>query len=164
MSGSLEDLYAQFPSLRSSPHRITSQPVDDYNCVAWVERALTRWYEPGFYWPAGVPEPHGDDDLDCYVALFESWGFARCSGSTYEPGYLKIALYADGQAFQHVAKQLRDGAWSSKAGRLHDLRHDDLDALHPSGVMRNARPVLFMRRPDDGASMANEETGLILLD
>lgn len=158
-----EDLYAQFPALRRSQHRITSEPSDGYNCVGWVARAFDKWYEPGINWPPGVPEPENEDDLGCYIALFESWGYEICEGPEHEPGYLKIAVYADGQSFQHVAKQLRGtGGWSSKAGFLHDLRHQDLEALHPSGIMRNARPVVYMRRPDSGESMSLEETGLIL--
>jgi hypothetical protein len=158
----LDDLHAQFPSLAACSHRITSPPDDNYNCVAWVNRTLDRWYEPGINWPSDVPEPDGDEDLACYVALFEKWFFETCDGPEYEPGFLKIAIYADGQFFQHVARQLRDGSWSSKAGRMHDLRHQELDALHPSGIMRNARPVVFMKREDDGTSMALEETGLVL--
>jgi hypothetical protein len=156
------DLYAQFPSLQSSEHRITSQPVDDYNCVAWVNRITDRWLEPGLFWPLGVPEPEGDDDVECYVALFERWQFIRCDTSDYEPGFLKIALYTVGKSFQHVAKQLRNGHWSSKAGTLHDLRHATLGALQPSGVMRNATPSVFMKRVDNGEDMTLEETGLIL--
>jgi hypothetical protein len=160
----LDALYAQYPSLRESTHNITSLPTDEYNCVAWVSRELNRWYEPGICWPAGVPEPvDAASDLESYVALFEHWGYERCCDGSYEDGFLKVALYADGQSFQHVAKQLRDGTWSSKAGTLHDLRHASLDALWPCGLLRNARPAAFMRRLDDGAtSQAVEMTGLIL--
>jgi hypothetical protein len=158
----LEDLYAQFPSLRDSRHRITSSPTDEYNCVAWVPRELDRWYDPELFWPDDIPKPDGDDDLDCYVALFESWGFERCEDERYEDGFLKIAVYTVGQSFQHVAKQLRDGSWSSKGGVLHDFRHCTLDALQPSGIMVNARPSVFMRHNDDGESQELERTGLIL--
>lgn len=155
------DLYAQFPSLTATEHRITSEPVDDYNCVGWVNRLTNSWLEPGMFWPTGVPEPENDDDVDCYIALFERWGFVRCDTPDYEPGFLKIALYTVGQSFQHVAKQLRDGHWSSKAGVLHDLRHATLSALQPSGIMRNAAPSIFMKRIDNGEDMSLEETGLI---
>ena len=63
----LSDLYAQFPSLRGSPHNITSSPTDEYNCVAWVRCELDRWYEPDIYWPTDVPEPTSDDDLGDYA-------------------------------------------------------------------------------------------------
>jgi hypothetical protein len=163
LDAKLDALHAQFPSLASSDHSITSRPTDEYNCVAWVNRETGHWFEPGIYWPVGVSEPDGDEDLDCYVELFEKWGYEVCATSSLEAGYLKIAIYADGQLFQHVARQLRDGRWSSKAGKLHDLWHRDLYALHPSGVMRDARPTVFMRKPDNGGDMQMEESGLILL-
>jgi hypothetical protein len=161
----LDALYVQFPSLHESPHNITSEPTDVYNCVGWVHRELDRWYEPDIYWPDDVPEPAGEDDLDCYVALFETWGFVRCDDADYEEGFLKIAIYADDGSFQHVAKQLRDGTWSSKAGRLHDLRHHALEALHPAGIMRNAHPVVFMKKQDDGSdSQELERRGLMVVE
>jgi hypothetical protein len=162
----LEDLYAQLPGLTSSNHRITSPATDAYNCVAWVQRDLDRWYEPDFFWPAGVPVPTDiDNDLEEYVALFSAFGYEMCGDPTLEAGFLKIALYSEGRSFQHVAKQLPSGAWSSKAGTLHDLRHDDLDAFHGAAFMNEARAVLFMRRPYDGADqMQLEETGLIVTE
>jgi hypothetical protein len=161
-SASLDDLYAQYPSLAESEHRITSLCTDDYNCVGWVPRELNRWYEPGLYWPENVPEPDGPEDLDCYVALFESWGFEICGDGGYEVGYLKIAIYAHEETFQHVAKQIRGGGWSSKGGNLHDFSHKRLDALQPCGLMLHAVPVRFMRRHDDEKDPQHlERTGLI---
>jgi hypothetical protein len=159
---SLADLYAQYPSLIESSHLITSGPTDKYNCAAWVERDLTHWYEPGLYWPDGLPQPDGLDDLHCYVALFELWDYEGCAEPDYEPGFLKIAIYAIGSRFCHVAKQIRGSDWSSKGGGLHDFRHGTLDALYPSGIMENARPTMFMRRPDDGTDPQHlERAGLI---
>lgn len=113
-------------------------------------------------WPAGLPEPSNGDDVHCYIALFESWGFELCGDSDHEPGCLKIALYAIGAKFCHVAKQIRGGDWSSKAGVLHDFRHESLEALYPCGIMQNARPSVYMRRPDDGTDPQYlERTGLI---
>lgn len=160
----LADLYAQFPSLAGSRHSITSEDTDQYNCAAWVERDLSHWYEPGVYWPDGLPEPDGREDLHCYVALFERWGFEVCDDPSHEAGFLKIAIYAVESRFCHVAKQIRRCDWSSKAGVLHDFRHGSLEALHPSGIMENARPAVFMRRPDDGTDPQQlERIGLISL-
>lgn len=75
----LADLYAQYPSLEGSDHRITSKDNDAYNCVAWIPREFDRWYEPGMYWPSGIPEPPERPDIECYEALFASWGFERCA-------------------------------------------------------------------------------------
>jgi len=161
----LADLYAQYPSLVSAHHRITSQPTDQYNCTAWLIRDIAHWYEPGIYWPDGLPEPDGDgNDLHCYIALFELWGFEICADRTHESGFLKIAIYAIDARFCHVAKQIRGADWSSKGGTLHDFRHDTLDALYPCGIMENATPTVFMRCADDGDPQHLERTGLIPAD
>jgi hypothetical protein len=160
----LEDLYAQFPRLRDARHRITSRPNDEYNCVAWVERDFDTWWEPGFCWPTDL-EPDGDDDLAHYIELFQRWGFELCETGDLEDGFLKIAVYAEGCAFHHVAKQLPSGAWSSKAGALHDFRHEALNALDECAVMRGASVVCHMRRPFEGEDPYQlEETGLIRVD
>ncbi len=76
---------------------------------------------------------------------------------------LKIALYAEGGEFFHVAKQMREGTWSSKAGVLHDLKHSDLAAFEGSFALRFAVPVVFMKRPDDGRDPMTLEHGKLLL-
>ena len=157
-----DDLYAQLPHLEASNHQITSPKTDAYNCVAWVERDLDRWWEPGFYWPRDAPLPNGEEDVDCYVELFRQLGFEPCDGPELEMGFLKIAIYAENDRFHHVAKQLPSGRWSSKAGNLHDFRHDQLDALEGAVLLNRATPAVFMRRrhePTD--TMCLEETGLI---
>jgi hypothetical protein len=160
---SAEDLYLEYPRLSSSDHKITSEANDQYNCVAWVDRVMNHWFEPEIFWPPGVPVPLGQDDLDCYVALFRQWGFEECASRCLESGFLKIAIYAVGQEFEHVAKQLPSGQWSSKGGVLHDFKHRELDALGDCRAMRRAEPALFMRRPYDGSDLYEvEENGLIL--
>lgn len=124
---------------------------------------MGSWVEPDFSWPDTVPEPEGPADLDCYLALFRHWGFEECATPDFEDGFLKIAIYANGDEFEHVAKQLPSGAWSSKGGPLYDFKHAALSALDDCGVMRNARPVRFMRRPYDGEdSFEVEENGLVI--
>jgi hypothetical protein len=163
----LEDLYAVFPRLRCAEHRITSAPVDDYNCVAWIERDLKNLWDPDFYWPREVEPPPIDtqEDLPYYLGLFEWLGFERCDGPELEPGYLKIAVYATANEFHHVAKQLPSSAWSSKGGvDLHDFRHADLDPLDGTKVWKGASAVVFMRRSYDGVDKFEiEERGLFII-
>lgn len=162
LTPSIDELYAQYPRLKGSDHKITSQADDRYNCVAWVERDMGSWIEPDLFWPDGVPEPLGPADLDCYLALFRSWGFEDCDSSSLDFGYLKIAIFATGEEFHHVAKQLPSGAWSSKGGPLYDFKHGDLGAICECGIWRNAMPLHFMRRSYDGSdSFEMEENGLL---
>jgi hypothetical protein len=156
-----EALYAQFSRLDPDNHGITSPPSDEYNCVAWVKRDLRHWWEPGFHWPPDL-EPAGDQDLEEYIELFRRWGFEICGDGSFENGYLKIAIYAEGGRFHHVAKQVPWETWSSKAGPLHDLWHMSLDLLEGVGVWRFARPSVFMRRAYDGTDPFELEQGRVL--
>jgi hypothetical protein len=162
-SVSIDAFYAQYPRLLDDPaHKITSEATDRYNCVAWVQRDTKHWIDPELFWPADVPEPQGDDDLACYMALFRSWGFEDADDPDLEEGYLKIAIFGTGEAFDHVAKQLPSGRWSSKGGTLFDFRHGSPEAVEVCRVMPGTRLVAIMRRPYDGIdSHEVEEHGLV---
>jgi hypothetical protein len=141
------DLYDRFPRLAQEAHQITSEPAR-YNCVAFVEGRTDQYIDPEAHWPAGVDRPSldEDEDLPYYQTLFKHFGYEVCSDPLLEDDYVKIALYANDGWFAHVAIQMPSGRWRSKAGYLHDLFHDRLEALEGCGLAQNARPTLFMRR------------------
>lgn len=68
--------------------------------------------------------------VEALVAAYESLGFAMCDDSDVELGYEKVAIYGtpDGE-FQHAARQLNDGHWTSKLGEWEDIEHNTLEAL-----------------------------------
>lgn len=171
----LEDLFAQFPGLCATPHKITSGPSDEYNCVAWVQNDMDHFWDPDQTWPDQVDpptDPH--DDLDAYLALFRWMGFEECATGELEPGYLKIAVYSathpglgdPRHEFSHVARQLPSGRWSSKGGVCHDFRHDELEPLEGAGALSNAVVTHFMRRRDEGSHPLTQaaEEGLLSVD
>jgi hypothetical protein len=125
---------------------------------------MGRWIDPEFFWPADVPEPPEDeDDLDYYVALFGSWGYEVTDSPDLEDGYLKVAIFATDNNFDHVAKQLPSGRWSSKGGKSFDFRHGTLESIGVCRVMPATQLALVMRRPYDGGDPYEaEENGLIV--
>lgn len=146
-------------------HRVTSNPSDEYNCVAWVDRDVKHWWEPEIHWPRSIPfGPPEEPDLEPYIALFESWGFELCEDGGFEVGVLKIALYTKDGFFHHVAKQVPPIQWwSSKMGPDHDLRHAYLESLYEAGRFQSAEVTHFMRRPHDpNDDFALEIHGLLL--
>jgi hypothetical protein len=147
VSYSRHHLYDRFPRLEGEAHEITSEPAG-YNCIAFIEGRTDQFIDPNGHWPDGVDKPPigSDQDLPFYKALFESYGYAECPGPDREDGYVKIAVYAMEGVFTHVAIQMPSGRWRSKAGFLHDLIHDGLEALEGGVFTPDARPVLFMRR------------------
>ena len=125
-------LAAKWPKLRADGAEKKSDASIQYNCIAWAaERDQKRWWqpekkEPWDYWPPGIPD---DGTFDCFVALFESIGYKKCTGRHLEVFYEKVALYSNNSEFTHVASQLQSGIWTSKLGPEEDIEHNSLESL-----------------------------------
>ena len=78
------------------------------------------------------------------VSLFEMLGYAVCDSDAREPGYDKVALYALEGQWQHAARQLEDGQWTSKLGPFEDITHPSPQDL--TGEVYG-RVHCIMRRP-----------------
>jgi hypothetical protein len=161
------DLVDRFPALRADSFRITSQKDDKYNCVAWIARDTSKWWEPavdGYYWPRNIDpdDLDPDDDLNEYMRTFSELGFVECGSGELEAGVEKIAIFASDSSFEHVAYQAPDGLWSSKLGILNDIRHNSPDDLvgPPPGAYANV--TTFMARPRQPHDLADSATGLLL--
>jgi hypothetical protein len=63
-----------------------------------------------------------------FLKAFESVGYVRCKNGKLEKGFEKIALFAkkatSGLEPTHAARQLPDGKWTSKLGKLEDIEHN----------------------------------------
>jgi hypothetical protein len=107
--------------------------------------ATHDWWWPvghgGIYWPEGVPRLV---TLEAFREAFATLGYAVCADEQPELGFEKIALFANDQGVpKHAARQLRDGRWTSKLGKMEDIAH----ALHDLTGMVYGSVVLFMKRP-----------------
>jgi len=140
-----EHLESLFPGLRGVLYEITSPAEPDYNCIAWAAGDNSRWWEPDgfglYFWPESAPRAY---TLEAYVRAFTVLGFERCEDPAVEEWWEKVAIFATEQALPtHAARQLPDGTWTSKLGKLEDINHQDVD--HVSGT-NYGRPVVFVRR------------------
>jgi hypothetical protein len=95
-----------------------------YNCIAWSIGVTNRWVWPG-------------PTLSAFDQLYGMYGYKRLPTKDYhvEPGVQKIVLYA--RVFKngrikctHGARQLSDGTWTSKLGKLPLIRHKTPEALN----------------------------------
>jgi hypothetical protein len=163
----MPDLEDCFPALRGRSYRITSPNNDEYNCVAWVLRDTSRWWEPavdGFYWPRQIDpdDLDPDEDLAEYLRMFVERGFNECEDGQLETDVEKIAIFASGSSFEHVAYQAPDGQWSSKMGPFNDIRHPlvaDLVGTPPGGFTGVAT---YLARPRLSHELADTSTGILL--
>jgi hypothetical protein len=119
-----------FPKLFGDRYRIASPRTKKYNCIAWAAGKSDLWWEPPphGYWPDGVL---ADGSIEAAVQLFESLGYTRADQDDVhlEDGVVKIAVYGDAAGYTHAARQLPNGKWISKIGKLQDIEHDTPDAL-----------------------------------
>ena len=143
-----------FPRL-SAPgsYEETSPPTWDYNCIAWsagkevwVTNRQDNWWwpEPDSYWPDGATR---QPVVSAFVEVFSRFGYRPCKSFDLEPGYEKVAIYVDEDGTPtHMAKQLPNGAWTSKLGPIWDITHLTLDGLNgPKPAYGIARQALRRR-------------------
>src|SRR5947209_19920089 len=97
-----------FPNLRRLGFSRTSEP-DCYNCVAYAAGDTRRFWWPGDYpprsrdyWPLGVPN---EPTMEAFIQAFATIGYAPCGSGEFEPGYEKVAIYAQGDEVRHTATQ-----------------------------------------------------------
>lgn len=124
-----------FPKLKDDLNfQVTSKRTPVYNCIAWAYHLNDRWMWPYnevtmmldgvCYWPTKeVMEP----TIDNFIAAFRLKGYEVCDGFQHEDGFRKVALYAKPgtNICTHAARELSNGFWTSKLGKLEDIQHGD---------------------------------------
>ena len=141
-----ERLQTLFPRLRSTPYWATSPADPDYNCIAWAaEDSSNYWWPvgegPRIFWPPAVPR---EETVAAFEAVFRMLGYTVAADESLEPGFEKVALFANGDGEPtHAARQLSSGLWASKIGKLEDIEHQ-LWALEGDTY---GRVVLILTRP-----------------
>jgi hypothetical protein len=120
-----------------------------YNCIAWAahDRHHFLWPDPDLEWPFWSKRL---ENREAFVAAFRGLGYFVCDHSRFEFWFERVALYEYNGSPKHMARQLRDGTWTSKYGGWEDITHFTLDALesygpHPSKA-EYGHPVLYMKR------------------
>ena len=109
-----------YPDLAKEGYSIESDMCPAYNCVAWATGSDSEWWDPLNYWPPSVPRGL---TVDAFILLFEHLGYTICESRVRETGFEKVAIYGLYGAFKHVARQLRNGRWTSKLGKNVDILH-----------------------------------------
>lgn len=129
-----EEIEKHFPNLVSQGYRIASPATPRYNCVAWAAGGDDAFWWPDpmeqAFWPEDVPR---QESIDAFVQAFRTLGYTPCGSARVAPGLEKVAIYVNERGTPtHVARQLPDGDWTSKLGRLEDIEHATLGGLEGS--------------------------------
>lgn len=142
-----------FPLLLEGNFSITSLRSDirqfvtpNYNCCAWALHRKDKWlqHSKGFLEEISLDIDKIDDSVNTYIHIYSFYGFEVCANGVLEDNFEKIVLYEkNGQRFSHVARQLKNGKWTSKLGGLEDIEH--LTPYTLNGVVYG-QPKVFMKR------------------
>lgn len=84
------------------------------------------------YWPPSVPR---EVTVEAFVLAYETLGYRLYFTGSLEGKLEKIAIFAirnlDGSVTPtHAALQLESGEWTSKLGKLQDIRHKSVDSVN----------------------------------
>lgn len=125
-----------FENLKDSEFKITSPKDAQYNCIAFAADDQTRWWWSvgNKYWLKGVPKTESPKS---FILAFQKLGYKICESADLEEGFEKVAIYTRTIAAPnspkgtttHMAKQLPDGRWKSKLGKLEDIEHNTLESI-----------------------------------
>jgi len=123
--------FARFcPIVKEEDYEPRSDRTDAYNCIAFAMGDEQNYWWPtprfGCYWPPGFERSNA---VPVLIKIGELFGYRQCESGEAEPGFEKIALYADLGGVQHAARQLESGVWKSKIGELEDIEHNNLESL-----------------------------------
>jgi len=142
-----------FPRLTDDVCAVTSCETTQYNCIAWAATDILDWWEPvqgtnygrPIFWPTNRLL---DYSVANYADAFATLGYLDSGNGHLEPGWEKIALFAEEVApgvfeVTHAARQLVGGAWTSKLGEGEDITHLNVtDACGP----KYGAVVRFLKR------------------
>ncbi len=152
-----------FPKLQSVGFEKTSSKTSEYNCIAHAVGTNDRWWsdaeseDEGYYWPIDRVESRIGQVEELEAALAHE-GFVKCDSTRVEPGYEKVAIYVkDDNRWEHAARQLNDGRWSTKDGVNADFSHATLECVCP----HYGRVYCYMKRVVAAAAVSPAPTVLI---
>ncbi len=128
------------PRTKSQVRKTSNTIASRGQQVPWKFAASGAAPSPFYYWPV---EPR-EETVAGFIKAFGQLGYAVCDTSDLEPGYERLAIYADDTNVPtHMARQLPSGHWTSKLGELEDIQHLTLDQLAGSDY---GRVVQFLKR------------------
>jgi hypothetical protein len=124
-----------------------------YNCIAFAAGHTDKAWWPHltnkvFFWPPHLKrEFPGVETQENFIQVFQWKGYTKCNNGQPFKGIEKIVIFLLNGRPTHAARQLESGLWTSKCGRLEDIRHETLAAVE--GKMYG-KAVIFMHRRRDG--------------
>jgi hypothetical protein len=115
-----------FPNIVESGYEVTSEPNEEYNCIAWAAGSDSEWWShvTGYRWPA-----ERVSEVEALIQVFASMGYEVCDSTEREEGFEKVVVFVQDGRWSHAARQLDNGQWTSKLGIFEDIEHSTVECL-----------------------------------
>jgi hypothetical protein len=94
----------------------------DFNCISHTLglKDKNAWPDGDGYWPVS-----NEKTKEAFDEFYEYHGFEKCSlDFSYDPNYIKVALFLNDGFPTHASIQIDDFWWESKIGQLGIIKHD----------------------------------------
>jgi hypothetical protein len=134
---------SQWPKLVDGSFDYDSDFSMQYNCASWAVGETHRLIDSySYWWPDDLEATHTAEN---YADLYRKYyGFEDCNDGDLEEGVEKLAIFANKSGeFKHVARQLKDGHWTSKMGDYEDISHNTLETVSGGAY---GQVALFLKR------------------
>jgi len=160
----IPELEQKFPNITGTPYERTSPATNRYNCVAYAvhENHRNWWPNSHMFWPVRPAKATLNDFKVMLIVMFD---FEETETSLYEPGYERVAIFANARGIPtHAARQLEKGSWTSKLGQWIDISHT-LDGMNGGEygtvafVMRRRVAPVAQSKPPEKAAEAPKGQG-----
>ena len=119
-----KEYYRKLFPLLTDYDLVPNSESEKYNCISHtIGRNDVSSFPLGDdtdYWPV-----INEKTKESFDKFYEYHGFEKCSlDFSYDPSYIKVALFLNKGIPKHASIQVDDFWWESKIGRLGILKHD----------------------------------------
>ncbi len=131
-----------FENIRDEDFELTSPFDAKYNCIAHAAGNNEKWWWAvdtatvgnDVFWFNNLS---GQATLENFILAFGKLGYEPCEDSEFENGFEKVAIYVSTKdkiyapkgTPTHMARQLKNGNWTSKLGKDVDISHKTLQSI-----------------------------------
>jgi len=119
-----KEYYRRLFPLLTEYYLIPNSESEEYNCISHTigrnDKISFPLGDDTDYWPV-----INEKTKEAFDDFYEYHGFEKCSlDFSYDPNYIKVALFLNNDIPKHASMQVDDFWWVSKIGRLGILKHD----------------------------------------
>ena len=135
-----------WPRLKKNKFHFTSEQTPYYNCFSWAMKVTNIWMDMYYFSNKfNIKYSELDHSANGYAEILKKYfNYEICPDGSFEKNMEKVVLYENKYGeWTHIARQLDNGNWTSKLGKLEDIEHYNINCLSDGDY---GNPVIYMRK------------------